>query len=219
MATMSWKAATRKADAYSNRGLAYGMKGDCERAIGDFSKAIQLDPQEYNTYCNRGTAYVERKQLDEAIRDYSRAIRLNPKRADAYSIRGRTYWQNREYDKAVQDYTEAIRLDPAESRSRNCCAWLLSTCPRDKIRNGKRARRLATQACERTGYANLWYLATLAAAHAQCGDFKEAVRWQKKAMEMGLDCEDSRDTLKLYEQGKPYRDPNAQGPRFRLPLS
>ena len=59
------------------------------------------------------------------------------------------------------------------------------------------------------------WLVTLAAAEAECDNFKEAVHWQKKAMELGLDCEDSRATLKQYEAGKPYRDENAQGPRFR----
>jgi len=52
-------------------------------------------------------------------------------------------------------------------------------------------------------------LETLASAHAENGNFKEAVEWQKKAIELGVSqhfrAEEAQDRLKLYEEGKPYR--------------
>ena len=48
---------------------------------------------------------------------------------------------------------------------------------------------------------------TLAAIYAESGDYKEAVKWQKRAIELGFaDKEESKKAsrrLKLYEEGKP----------------
>jgi hypothetical protein len=53
------------------------------------------------------------------------------------------------------------------------------------------------------------YLGTLAAAYAERGDFKEAVKWQQKAIDLGYedkdDMEHARLRLKPFELGKPYR--------------
>ena len=49
----------------------------------------------------------------------------------------------------------------------------------------------------------------LAAAHAECGNFKEAVQWEKKAIELGVakhEAENARRRLKRYEEGKPWRE-------------
>ena len=52
-------------------------------------------------------------------------------------------------------------------------------------------------------------LAALAAAHAECGNFKEAIRWEKKALKVGFpttsDQEKARGRLAEYEGGKPCR--------------
>lgn len=53
-------------------------------------------------------------------------------------------------------------------------------------------------------------IGTLAAVYAESGRFEEAVRWQRKALDLGYqsksDQEKARQCLKRYEQGKPYRD-------------
>jgi len=55
------------------------------------------------------------------------------------------------------------------------------------------------------------YLDTLAAAHAENGQFKEAVEWEQKALEAATelddeDRDDMRARLELFQKGKPYRD-------------
>jgi tetratricopeptide (TPR) repeat protein len=134
----------------------------------------------------------------------------DPTDAAGFVERGDGYAEAGEYEKAAADYREAIRLDPQDGDGYNSLAWLLATCPKDGIRDGKQAVELAKKACELADWKDADYLATLAAAQAECGNFEEAVRWQKKALKLGFeddeDTEAARAKLKLYQQGKPYRD-------------
>ncbi len=48
------------------------------KALADYTKAIQLDPQYANAYNNRGLAHYHSKAYDKAIADFTRAIQLKP---------------------------------------------------------------------------------------------------------------------------------------------
>ena len=61
----------------------------------------------------------------------------------------------------------------------NTQAWLWATIADDKQRNGKKAAKL----CERSKGLEPEYLETLAAAHAEVGDFEKASEVQKKAIQ------------------------------------
>ena len=63
-------------------------------------------------------------------------------------------------------------------------------------------------ACELTAHRVPGYLDTLAAAHAEAGQFDDAIRWQEKAIEL-VEAEKKADyesRLVLYRAGKPYRE-------------
>ncbi len=134
----------------------------------------------------------------------------NATEAEKLIERARALVDKKEYDKAIADFEEAIHLAPDDSEGYNALAWLLATCPQDGVRDGKKAVELATKACELTKYEDADPLSTLAAAEAECGHFETAVKWQKKALEVGFDDDDdtkeAREQLKLYQAGKPYRD-------------
>jgi tetratricopeptide (TPR) repeat protein len=200
----------KKVSAYYNRGNAYRSRKQSDRAIKDYSEVIRLDPKHVAAYNARGSAHDDKKEYDEAIADYTEAIRLDPKYALAYLNRGNAYRNKKDYDKAVADLLEAIQIDPKNASAFDQLAWLLATSPKDSARDGKKAVGLANKACELSDWKNASYLDTLAAAHAECGDFKEAVKWENKALELWSDdrekAETGRRRLKLYEEGKPYRE-------------
>ncbi len=152
-----------------------------------------------NARVNPGLAPADQAEDDElAARE--------PQDAEDFLERGDGYAERGEYQKALADYKEALRLAPDNADACNSLAWLLATCPDDGVRDGRRAVELATKACRSSDWKDADYLGTLAAAHAECGDFKEAVKWQKEALKLGLDDEEARRQLKLYQQGKPYRE-------------
>jgi len=193
------------ANAFYWRGTSYSKKKQFDKAIDDFTEAIRLDPKSANAFWGRGKAYASKHDDDKAIDDFTKAIRLDPKNASTFYERGVGNASKHDDDKAIDDFTKAIRLDPKYPNAYGYLAWLLATCPKEKLRDGKRAVKLATKACELTESKVAVHLATLAAAYAECGDFKEAVKWQKKAIELDIDNEHAQKRLKLYEDGKPYR--------------
>ncbi|MCA9154545.1 MAG: hypothetical protein KDA38_07140 [Planctomycetales bacterium] len=95
----------------------------------------------------------------------------------------------------------------------NQYAWLLATCPHDQIRDGERAVTLAEEACSLSGYRQSAYVDTLAAAHAEAGDFAKAIQWQEQALSLAGPNADQgfRDRLARYENRTPYRE----GPNFQ----
>ena len=64
--------------AYTNRGAAYYEKAEFDRAIADFTKAIDLNPKSALAYCNLGWTYEAMGDEREAIVHYRRALELDP---------------------------------------------------------------------------------------------------------------------------------------------
>jgi tetratricopeptide (TPR) repeat protein len=98
--------------AYYYRGRAWYGKGDLDKAIADFTKAIAINPEDFNAYYNRGLALANKGAFDKAIADFTKAIKINPNFAYTYGHRGKVWYDKKDYDKAIADYTKAIKLDP-----------------------------------------------------------------------------------------------------------
>lgn len=198
------------ADAYCFRCQAWWAKHQYDKAMADCNKAVELKPQDDRPYFDRGNVWFSKRQYDKAIADYTKAIKLDPKLADAYYNRAMVWKVKRQYAKAIKDYNKAIELDPNNVRFCNSLAWLLATCPDARYRDGKRAVQLATKATRLKPKAP--YFDTLAAAHAEAGDYKKAVEIQAKAIKMLRDKKasakriaDYDSSLQLYKSGKPLR--------------
>ncbi len=102
-----------KARPYINRGSAYSLLGQWDKALADYSRGIELSPNYLDALYNRGYVYGKLGQWEKASADYSRAIEISPRYIPAYSNRGNTYAKMGLWDKAINDYSEAIGMDPA----------------------------------------------------------------------------------------------------------
>src|SRR5262249_9027791 len=104
--------------AYARRARAYEHKKDHEKALADYTKAIQIDSKNASVVNNRGIVYLNKNELTAAATDFTRAIEPSPKNSIALSNRTYVHYRLKEYDKALVDASQAIEHDPFNTQAR-----------------------------------------------------------------------------------------------------
>jgi tetratricopeptide (TPR) repeat protein len=150
-------------------GQNYYDQKQWEKAIAEFSKAIDLNPNLARAYGSRGDAYSSEGQFDRAIADYTVAIELDPNNDTAYLDRGNAYDNKSEYSKAIADYTSAVTLNPKLAEAYNNRGYVYF-----ETGDYNRAITDYTMAIElNRNYAEAYY--NRAYAHDEKGEFDEAI--------------------------------------------
>src|SRR5262245_6683938 len=102
------------APAFNHRGNAWEYKQDHDRAIRDYTQAIELG-------------------LKDRFREHDTSV---------FVSRGNLWAVKKEYAKAVADFDEAIRLDAKQGMALHRKAYLLATCADEKLRDVALAQEL-----------------------------------------------------------------------------
>jgi serine/threonine protein kinase/lipoprotein NlpI len=100
----------------------YCSKGDYEKAIQQYTQAIQKDPESFIAYLSRGNTYNRSNKSgnkEAALLDYTQALQLDPQSAEAYYNRGNIYREMGKSQEALQDYNQALLLNPQLSNAYN----------------------------------------------------------------------------------------------------
>jgi hypothetical protein len=112
----------------------------------------------------------------------------------------------------MAQYAQALLLKSDYPEALDRLSWILATDPRPEFRNGTEAVRMATSACELTGYKDPGMILTLAAAFAETGSFSEAERLVELAIRVSKDSGPTNDLhhselMQRQFRGKlPWRD-------------
>ena len=100
-----------EAEAHNTYGIAYCEKGEIDKAIATFKKAIDLKSDYVNAHYNLGLAYIKKGEVDKAWSAYYGAIQFKRNYAEAYNNRGIAHQLKGETIYALQDFTMAIGLN------------------------------------------------------------------------------------------------------------
>ena len=113
---------------------------------------------------------------------------------------------------AIAQFQKVLELDPNHVTAQNNLAWMLATCPDAALRNGPKAVELAQQAVQLSAGMSPQILDTLAAAYAEAGQFPEAVKTARQALDLSVAqnkrplAEIIQNQLKLFESHSPYHE-------------
>lgn len=215
-----------------------------EKAISELKRLAEIDElnadesgrqPDFDIRYQLSEQYSYNRQPLEAIDSYSvmlerigKAKSSVMRRFRRLGLEGRAnaYLGIGKHAEAISDYEAVLEIDPSGDGALNNLAWVLATSPNETLRDGERAIKLATKACEVTQYNAPHILSTLAAGYAEAGNFEEAVKRSTEAVEK-LDAQlraqkEDRDLeptstqietqkqlkneLKSYEEQKPWRE-------------
>jgi tetratricopeptide (TPR) repeat protein len=99
--------------AFYGRGvLLASRKRAFTRAIGDFDKVLNLQPNNVDALILRGDSYSQLGQVGQALADLNRAVADAPDNPQAFLYRGLAQGRRGEDKLALADYDEAIKLEP-----------------------------------------------------------------------------------------------------------
>lgn len=101
-----------QAEKFKNEGNNFLHAENYKEAVGCYTRAITLDPNNAVYYCNRAAAFTKMSNHYSAIEDCNAALSIDPNYSKAYSRLGLAYSclnQNRE---ALESYKKALELEP-----------------------------------------------------------------------------------------------------------
>ncbi|MGA8300226.1 MAG: tetratricopeptide repeat protein, partial [Terriglobales bacterium] len=96
---------------YFQSALAFEHRGEIDKAIEDYEKAITATPNHADSHYNLARLLAAKRNYDEAIRQYREAIRINPNDPDVHSNLGLALKNKGDLDSAEGEYRAALRLD------------------------------------------------------------------------------------------------------------
>ena len=98
--------------AYFRRAGFYFQKGEVDRAIADYDRIIEHDPNNSIARFRRASAYVRKREIDAALADYEKAVELDPKDVYAYLGRAVAYMAKGDIDRGIDDYSRVLQIHP-----------------------------------------------------------------------------------------------------------
>ena len=93
-------------------GASHNAKGEYDKAITLYRKAIETNPQYAEGYNNMGSAFHNKNDLFSACDCYKKAIAIQPKYPEAFFNLGNVYFVQGKLQLAINSFKDAIKIRP-----------------------------------------------------------------------------------------------------------
>jgi tetratricopeptide (TPR) repeat protein len=98
--------------AYHKLADAFETKGEQQKAIETYTKAIGISNEHSESYMNRGYLFMQSGSYAKAIEDFNEVLKIKPEYFQAYTNRGITYRKLKDNEKALNDFNKALSINP-----------------------------------------------------------------------------------------------------------
>jgi Tfp pilus assembly protein PilF len=171
---------SKDSDHYFNRAIFYQQSGDWDKALSNYSRAAELDPNNPDIYNNIGVIYKELRQYDQAIEEFLKAIDINPDYAKPYNNIGVVYYAKKDFLGAIRNYQKAVLIDPENLEALNNLAVAYNQT--DQL---ERAKTVLNQALAiNPAHAGTHY--NLAVLYEGEGNIKSAIYFYQRFVELAV---------------------------------
>ncbi|KAA1261412.1 TPR repeat-containing protein YrrB [Rubripirellula obstinata] len=204
--TLVLKTKKNSASILHQRAIAHKAAGEMEQAVADFSRILKNNDKDRRAVMGRGYVHFQNGNHAAAIDDFAKAIELDPSDAVAWNNRGYNLSRLGRDAEAIKDYDKSLEIAPKYALAMQNRAWLLATSENEDVRDPEAAVEMAKAACELNNFTGVSDLSALAAALAAKGEFKEAIGWQEKVVEMVAEPfkEFAEKILVRYQNERPF---------------
>lgn len=209
------RAEAASVEALITRGRALREAGRFDEALAELQRAHALAPNHPLLCRIIISVHVRRQDYAAAIGAYRSALALKPD--DPTLARGLAIALMKldRYHEAADLLRKTRAVHPKDMAIANELAWLLAVCPELAVRNGAEAVQLAEMVVSTPKHRTAAAIDTLAAAYAETGRYKDAVRTMQEAIQrLGHVSEEDATLarycrrLQLYRSERPYRIAN-----------
>ena len=181
MWTHALSCTSRNYAAHNNLGGALFERGQAAKAIDEYQRALEIEPDFLEARYNLAAAYNSLGRHVEAIAQYQKAVEIAPNSAEAHNNLARALFQQGQLAEAIDQFQQALRIKPDDAVARYNLgnALILQGQLGDAIAQYKEAVRVKPDYAEAHG--------NLGNALLQVGNLQEAIAHAEKAAQLAPD--------------------------------
>lgn len=199
------------AEAHVALGNAFATAGRREEARAEYERAVTLRPADLDAQYNLGLLLFQMQRAQDAVPHFEQVL------AQRDDLKARVGLANallalHRTDQAIAQFSAALQAAPDDLVAQCNLAWALATSTDARLRDGRRALQLAEQANAATHGTDPVVLRSLAAAHAELGQFELASHVAADALQRATQSgneslqEALRREISVYETRSAYRE-------------